>query len=83
MAHNDKNSTRTGRSIENLDNPKNTPIDPGSGSAHGRRTPEYKDDIIVQEQKAALDHVQVSALGDQLENGTIVSDHSTKKRPAK
>jgi hypothetical protein len=83
MDRNDKNSTRAGRSIENLDNPKNTPIDPGSGSAHGRRMPDYKNDIIVREQTAALDHVQVSAIGDQVENGVIVPDRSTKKRPAK
>ena len=51
------NSTRAGRSIENLDKPKDTAIDPGRGSAHGRKMPRYQDDIVVAEAKDALDHV--------------------------
>ncbi len=55
MADDYLNSTRAGRSIENLDRPKNTAIDPGQDDAHGRKMPRYKDDIIVEETKDALD----------------------------
>jgi hypothetical protein len=72
MAGNHLNSTRAGRSIENLDKPKNTAIDPGQGSPHGRKMPRYKDDIVVEEAKDALDHVQVSGIGDMTEDGREV-----------
>lgn len=37
-----KNSTRAGRSIDNLDDRRNAvPTDPGQGSPHGRRMPHY------------------------------------------
>ncbi len=72
------NSTRAGRSIENLDRPKNTAIDPGQGNPHGRKMPHYKDDIVVKEATDALDHVQVSGIGDMTEDGQEVQ--TVKKR---
>lgn len=70
-----QNATRAGRSIENLDDRKNAvAVDPGQGSPHGRRTPRAKDDILIDEEKAALDHVQVSGVGDIAEDGEIVDE---------
>jgi len=41
-----KNSTRAGRSIDNLDDRRNAvPTDPGHGSPHGRRMPQYDEEI--------------------------------------
>jgi len=41
-----KNSTRAGRSIDNLDDRRNAvPKDPGHGSPHGRRMPHYDKEI--------------------------------------
>jgi len=69
----DKNSTRAGRSIDNLDDRKNpVPTDPGEGTPHGRKMPQYRDEILEEEEKAALDHVQVSGIGDVAEDGKIV-----------
>jgi hypothetical protein len=77
-----KNSTRAGRSIDNLDDRKNAvATDPGQGSRHGRRTPRYKDDVLAEEQKAALDHVQVSGTGDVSEDGRIVRDDARPLKP--
>jgi hypothetical protein len=40
------NSTRAGRSIDNLDDRRNAvPTDPGHGSPHGRRMPHYDKEI--------------------------------------
>jgi len=42
-----KNSTRAGRSIDNLDDRRNAvPTDPGQGSPHGRRMPHYNDEPV-------------------------------------
>ncbi len=79
MAADDLNSTRAGRSIENLDRPKHTAIDPGDGSPHGRKTPRYKDDIVITETKDALDHVQVSGIGDIAEDGREVPTVTSKQ----
>jgi hypothetical protein len=80
MDRNSKNSTRAGRSIDNLDDRKNpVPTDPGQGSPHGRRMPHYSDEILEAEEDAALDHVQVSAVGDIAEDGeTVVTDDPQK-----
>ena len=75
----EKNSTRAGRSIENLDKPKNTAIDPGRGSPHGRKMPHYKDDVVAKEGKDALDHVQVSGIGDIAEDGREVPTEKSEK----
>ena len=41
----EKNSTRAGRSIDNLDDRRNAvPTDPGRDSPHGRRMPHYEDE---------------------------------------
>jgi hypothetical protein len=48
------NSTRAGRSIDNLDDRRNAvPTDPGQGSPHGRRTPHYDKEIELNRQPAA------------------------------
>ena len=40
------NSTRAGRSIDNLDDRRNAvPTDPGHGSPHGRKMPQYDTEI--------------------------------------
>lgn len=83
MTQNDRNSTRAGRSIGNLDDRKSGSTDPGSGSPHGRKTPDYENDIRVGEQTAALDHIQVSGIGDVTEDGRIKPTASTPKRRAK
>jgi hypothetical protein len=80
MANEYLNSTRAGRSIENLDKPKNTAIDPGQGDAHGRKMPRYKDDIVIKEAKDALDHVQVSGIGDMTEDGREVQTAKNRKQ---
>ncbi len=77
------NSTRAGRSIENLDKPKNTAIDPGQGDAHGRKIPRYKDDVVVKEGKDALVHVQVSGIGDMTEDGGEVQTENQKQSPSR
>jgi hypothetical protein len=77
MATNE-NSTRAGRSIENLDDRKNAvATDPGSGTTHGRAMPRYKDDILIEEETAALDHVQVSNIGDIGEGGHVLETDET------
>ena len=69
----DKNATRAGRTIDNLDDRKNDlPIDPGAGSSHGRKMPHYRDEILEKEETAALDHVQVSGIGDVAQDGQTV-----------
>jgi hypothetical protein len=84
MSQNDKNSTRAGRSIDNLDDRKNpVPTDPGQGSPHGRETPRYSQEILETEENAALDHVQVSAIGDVAEDGEIVVTGDPRKHPRK
>jgi hypothetical protein len=80
MAGDHLNSTRAGRSIENLDRPKNTAIDPGQGDAHGRKMPRYKDDAVIKEAKDALDHVQVSGIGDMTEDGREVQTAKNRKQ---
>jgi hypothetical protein len=81
MGRNDKNSTRAGRSIDNLDDRKNaSPTDPGQGRPHGRRMPHYSDEILENEENAALDHVQVSAVGDIAEDGKIIVTGDPQKR---
>jgi hypothetical protein len=80
MADDYLNSTRAGRSIENLDKPKNTAIDPGQGDAHGRKMPRYQDDVVVEEAKDALDHVQVSGIGDMTEDGREVQTAKNRKQ---
>ena len=80
MAADHLNSTRAGRSIENLDKPKHTSIDPGSGTAHGRKVPRYEDDVVAQEGKDALVHVQVSGIGDIAEDGREVPTVKREKR---
>jgi hypothetical protein len=77
-----KNSTRAGRSIDNLDDRKNAvTTDPGQGSRHGRETPRYKDEILEDEEKAALDHVQVSGVGDVSQDGTITGEDGRPLKP--
>jgi hypothetical protein len=84
MNRNDKNSTRAGRSIDNLDDRKNPiPTDPGQGSPHGRKMPHYSDELLEDEENAALDHVQVSAVGDIAEDGETVVTGGPQKRPPK
>ena len=84
MNRNDKNSTRAGRSIDNLDDRKNAaPTDPGQGRPHGRRMPHYSDDILENEENAALDHVQVSAAGDIAEHGGTVVTGGPRKHPSR
>jgi hypothetical protein len=84
MGMNDKNSTRAGRSIDNLDDRKNpVPTDPGQASPHGRRMPHYSDEILEDEEKSALDHVQVSAVGDIAEDGEAVETDDPQKGTAK
>jgi hypothetical protein len=57
-----ENSTRAGRSIENLDDRKNAvATDPGHGSRHGRRTPRYKDEAMIAAEKAARDRMQADS----------------------
>jgi hypothetical protein len=50
------NSTRAGRSVDNLDDRRRAGTDPGAGGVagpgtpgHGRRTPQYEDDEKVAE----------------------------------
>jgi hypothetical protein len=84
MTMNDKNSTRAGRSIENSDDRKNAvPTDPGAGTPHGRKMPQYRDEILEEEKKAALDHVQVSGIGDVVEGGKIVETKQPAERPSR
>ena len=60
-----RNSTRAGRSIENLDDRRNAvAINPGENSRHGRRTPRYEDEVLEEAEKAAHDLVQVRGAGD-------------------
>jgi hypothetical protein len=80
MADDYLNSTRAGRSIENLDKPKNTAIDPGQGDAHGRKMPHYKDDAVVKDAEEAFDHVQVSGIGDVTEDGREVQIAKNRKQ---
>jgi hypothetical protein len=81
---NDKNSTRAGRSIENTDDRKNpVPVDPGENSPHGRRMPHYRDDILEDEENAALDHVQVSGIGDIAEDSVVPDPVRPTKRTSK
>jgi hypothetical protein len=80
---NDRNSTRAGRGIDNLDDRKNpTPVDPGAGSPHGRKTPQYRDEILKDEENAALDHMQVSGIGDIAEDHEAVMTDGRPKRSA-
>jgi hypothetical protein len=79
MAADHLNSTRAGRSIDNLDKPKHTAIDPGSGTSHGRKTPRYADEVVAKEGKDALDHVQVSGIGDIAEDGREVPTVKSEK----
>jgi hypothetical protein len=74
-----KNSTRAGRSIDNLDDRKNRKANPGEGDPHGDREPDYEDDILEDEEKAALDHVQISGVGDIAEDGEVVGDQPAEK----
>jgi hypothetical protein len=84
MTMNDRNSTRAGRTIDNLDDRKNAvPTDPGQGTPHGRRMPHYRDEILEDEEKAALDHVQVSGIGDVVEGRGIVGTDLPAPRPPK
>ena len=61
MGSDHKNVTRTFRRIDSLDDRKDTSAGEGNGLRQGRRAPGYSDDARV---KAALDHVQVSGIGD-------------------
>jgi len=84
MDRNDRNSTRAGRSIDNLDDRKNSaPTDPGQGSPHGRQMPRYSREILESEENAALDHVQVSAIGDIAEDGEIAVTVDPQKQSHK
>jgi hypothetical protein len=84
MDRNDKNSTRAGRSIDNLDDRRNpSPTDPGQGSPHGRRMPHYSDEILEDEENTALDHAQVSAVGDIAEDGKTVATGGPRKHPSR
>jgi hypothetical protein len=81
MDRNDKNSTRAGRSIDNLDDRKNpSPTDPGQSSPHGRRMPHYSDEILEDEENTALDHAQVNVTGDIAEDGESVVTGGPQKR---
>ena len=84
MDRNDKNSTRAGRSIDNLDDRKDpASTAPGQGSPHGRQMPRYSREILEGEENAALDHVQVSAIGDIAEDGEIVVTGDPQNHPRK
>ena len=74
MTLDDRNSTRAGRSIDNLDDRKDSKTNPGNRDPHGNREPDYKNDILETEENAALDHIQVSAAGDVAEDGEAVGN---------
>ena len=64
MWQGERNSSRAGRSIDNLDDRRLGTADPGAGDPHGNRMPDYKTDILQDEQNAALDRVPVSGIAD-------------------
>ncbi len=74
MTDDHKNSTRAGRSIDNLDDRKGRKENPGDGDPTGNPEPDYSDDILQYEENAALDHVQVSDTGDIAEDGESVGN---------
>jgi hypothetical protein len=60
-----------------FENPKAAPV---GGATQGKK-PKAADVGLAAEQRAALDHVQVSAVGDISESGKVVGgDRSTRKR---
>ena len=81
MTLDDKNSTRAGRSIDYLDDRKDQNANPGDRDPHGNREPDYKDDILETEEKAALDHIQVSGGGDIAEDGEVVGNRLPPEQP--
>ncbi len=70
------NADRSGRTIENLDDRKNPAANPGAKDPHGRKMPDYADDIVQNEANAALKHVQTSGIADVDQDGTISVDES-------
>ncbi len=76
-----KNATRAGRTIDNLDDRKDPKTNPGDRDPTGNEEPDYEDDILEDEEKAALDHVQVSGTGDIAEDGEVVGDEAAPVKP--
>jgi hypothetical protein len=81
MADDDLNSTRAGRSIENLDDRKGRKANPGDVDPTGKPEPDYSDDILEYEENAALDHVQISGVGDIAADGETVYNDLPPSRP--
>ncbi len=75
MAKQHLNSTRAGRSIDNLDNAKDV-TNPGNGDPHGNRMPKYEKEMLEEEATDALAHIQVSAIADKTEGGKVTLDES-------
>jgi hypothetical protein len=75
------NSTRAGRSIVNLDDRRRATTNPGNDDKTGNEMPHYEDEILEEQETAALDHVQVSAIADEAEDGETSVDESV--RPAR
>jgi hypothetical protein len=70
------NSTRAGRSIDNLDD-RGSGTTGAGGEKTGNEMPSEKDEVLEEQETEALDHVQVSAIGDVAEDGEIEADKST------
>jgi hypothetical protein len=79
MAPDNANATRAGRTIDNLDDRGSPTANPGDKDKTGNEMPDFEDDILETEEKAALDHVQVSGIADVAESGEISRDESVKK----
>jgi hypothetical protein len=84
MASKNANATRSGRTIENLDDRGKGAANPGNKDPHGRKMPHDADNIIEDEANAALEHVQTSGIADVDQDGTVSVDESEtipKARP--
>jgi hypothetical protein len=84
MASKNSNATRSGRTIENLDDRGKGTANPGNEDSHGRKMPRYADDVIEDEANAALQHVQTSGIDDVDQGGAVSVDESEtipKARP--
>ena len=51
-----------------------------NGTGAGRRAPRGKSGIPAEEKEAALDHVQVSGVGDVVEDGGIIDEDGKRVR---
>jgi hypothetical protein len=84
MGSKNANATRSGRTIESLDDRGKGTANPGNKDRDGRKMPHYKDDVVEDQANAALKHVQTSGIADVDQDGTVSVDESKtipKARP--